>query len=410
MKIFNRNITKADTSKKSLNSNYWLNLSPLFNNDVVFSKQTFYDLYAKNGDIRECVRKISWSVARNGIYLLDNNLQIVSDNVITTEVQNLFKEPTFQKFKVSFWKNYLISWEVYVEPIKNAFWETIRFHVIDSRSVTKVVEKWVIKAFNVLQEDGTSKQYKADELWFFKFEDDINYSLNGMWILNSVFYDAVLDLEAVKSNYSFYKNSARPDMMLLLDGNLTEEEQQNAVDMFNAQFKGSTNAHKVIIGGWITDIKQLSLTAKDMELIMQRELSTDKICSAFGVPKALLWYIKDTNYSNGENVKEEYLEWTIKPHTEDFDDILNKLLQMFRPELFKKYWIKSDSEQLKETQERYNGQRADVQTGIITINEARIDRWLEPLNDENADKPLVSRNAVLLEDVALDAVLPWDEI
>jgi hypothetical protein len=41
----------------------------------------------------------------------------------------------------------------------------------------------------------------------------------------------------VKTNYSFYKNSARPDMMLLLDGNLTEEEQQNAVDMFNAQFK-----------------------------------------------------------------------------------------------------------------------------------------------------------------------------
>lgn len=410
MKIFNRNITKADTSKKSLNSNYWLNLSPLFNNDIVFSKQTFYDLYAKNGDIRECVRKIAWSVARNGIYLLDNQQQIVPDNVITTEVQNLFKEPSFQKFKTNFWRNYLISWEVYVEPIQNAFWQTIRFHVIDSRSVTKVVEKWVIRAFNVIEDDGTSKQYRADQLWFFKFEDDINYSINWMWVLTSVFYDAVLDLEAVKTNYSFYKNSARPDMMLLLDGNLTEEEQQNAVDMFNAQFKWSTNAHKVVIGGWITDIKQLSLTAKDMEQIAQRELSTDKICSAFGVPKAMLWYVKETNYSNGENVKEEYIEWTIKPHTEDFDDMLNKLLQMFRPDLFKKYWIKSDSEQLKETQERYNGQRADVQTGIITINEARIDRWLEPLQDENADKPLVSRNSVLLEDVALDAVLPWDEI
>jgi hypothetical protein len=30
------------------------------------------------------------------------------------------------------------------------------------------------------------------------------------------------------------------------------------------------------------------LTAKDMEQIAQRELSTDKICSAFGVPKAML--------------------------------------------------------------------------------------------------------------------------
>lgn len=410
MKIFNRNITKANTSKKGLNTNYWLNLSPLFNNDVVFSKQTFYDLYAKNGDIRECVKKISWSVARNGIYLLDNKQQIVPDNIVTMEVANLFKEPTFAKFKTNFWRNYLISWELYIEPIKNLMWQVIRFHVLDSRAVTKVIEAWVIKAFNVVQEDWTQRQYKADELWFFKYEDDINYSINGMWILTSVVYDAVMDLEAVKTNYSFYKNSARPDLMLLLDGNLTDEEQQIAKDQFEAQFKGSTNAHKVIVGGWIQDIKQLSLSSKDMEQIAQRELSTDKICSAFGVPKAMLWYIKETNYSNGQNVKEEYIEWTIKPHTEDFDDILNKLLQMFRPDLFKNYWIQSDSEQLKETQERYNGQRADVQCGILTINEARIDRWLEPLDDENANKPLVSRNAVLLEDVALDAVLPWDEI
>jgi hypothetical protein len=42
-----------------------LDLSLLFNNDVVFSKQTFYDLYAKNGDIRQAVKKIAGSVARN---------------------------------------------------------------------------------------------------------------------------------------------------------------------------------------------------------------------------------------------------------------------------------------------------------------------------------------------------------
>jgi hypothetical protein len=33
---------------------------------------------------------------------------------------------------------------------------------------------------------------------------------------------------------------------------------------------------------------------------------------------------------------------------------------MFRPDLFENYRIKSDSEQLKETQEWLNGQRADV--------------------------------------------------
>jgi hypothetical protein len=57
-----------------------------------------------------------------------------------------------------------------------------------------------------------------------------------------------------------------------------------------------------------------------------------------------------------------------------------------------------------------NGQRADVLAWLITINEARIDRWLEPSTDENADKLMTSKNQVLLEDITLDAVLPWDEI
>ena len=409
MRLFNYEISKVN--KKSLNTKYGLDLSLLYDNDVVFNKSTFYELYAKNSDIRECVRKIAWAVARNGIYLLDNDKQIVEDNVITEEVLDLFKTPTFEKFKVNLWRNYLVSWELYIKPIQNLMWETMRFDILDSRAVTKILRDGVITWYRVASNNWIKTQvFDVDQIAYFKFEDDISYSINGMWVLTSIMYDVVTDLEASKSNYSFYKNSARPDMMLLLDGNLTAEEQQIAKDQFEAQFKWSANAHKVMVWWWIADIKQISLTSKDMETIAHRELSTDKICSAFGVPKALLWYIKDTNYSNGQNVKEEFLEWTVKPHERDFDAILNKCLEMFRPDLFEKYWIKSDSEQLKETQEWLNGQRADVQAWILTINEARIDRWLEPRDDENADKLMTSRNQVLLEDIALDAVLPWDEI
>lgn len=383
----------------------------LFNNDVVFSKQTFYDLYAKNGDIRQAVKKIAGSVARNWIYLQDNDRQTVDDNVLTDQVSDLFKAPTFAKFKIDLYRNYLISWELYIKPLKNAFDETIRFDVIDSRAVTKIISNGVITWYRVVEKDGVKiQEYKADEIAYFKYENDINNSLNGMWILTSVLYDAVLDLEALKTNYSLYKNSARPDMLLLLDGNLSEEEQQIATDKFRAQFTWSNNAHKVIVGGWIQDIKTLSLTARDMETISQRKLTTEKISATFGVPKAMLWYVEDVNYNNGQNQKEEFLEGTIKPFEQDFDAILNKLLQMFKPDIFNKYWIKSDSEQLKETQEWLNGQRADVLAWIITINEARVDRWLERVEDENADKLITSRNQVLLEDIALDAVLPWDEI
>lgn len=83
---------------------------------------------------------------------------------------------------------------------------------------------------------------------------------------------------------------------------------------------------------------------------------------------------------------------------------------MFLPDLRKKYRIKCDSEQLDETQERYEGQRKDVDRGILTINEVRIDRGLEPSQEPNCNKHITSRNSVLLEDISLDAVLDPNEI
>ena len=193
MRLFNFEINKVN--KKSVWNNYWLDLSLLFDNDVVFSKATYFDLYMKNSDIRECVRKIAWAVARNGIYLLDNDKQTVEDNVVTEEVFSLFKTPTFEKFKVNFWRNYLVSGELYIKPIRNPFGETIRFDVLDSRAVTKVLQDGVITSFRVTTNNGMKTQvFPVEEIWYFKFEDDINYSINGMWVLTSIMYDVVTDL------------------------------------------------------------------------------------------------------------------------------------------------------------------------------------------------------------------------
>jgi hypothetical protein len=41
----------------------------------------------------------------------------------------------------------------------------------------------------------------------------------------------------MKTNYSFYQNSAIPSALLLLENDLSLEEMQNAKDQFEAQFK-----------------------------------------------------------------------------------------------------------------------------------------------------------------------------
>lgn len=384
-------------------------IASFLKNDATLDMNTYYQLYEFNWDIRQAIQKISNWVARNWIYLQNNQRQTIENNIITDEVFDLFKAPTFLKWKKDLYRNYLLSGELYVAPIKNEAWTTIWFDIFDSRLVSKTVDPyWVIEKFTVSSQWYT-KTYLPNELAFFKREDSVNSSVDWMWVLNGCIYDALSDLESMKTNYSFYQNSAIPSAMLLLDEWLSPEEMKNAKDQFEAQFKWSNNQHKTLIAGWVKDLKTISLTPRDMEFINQRHLTTEKISAVFGVPKTILWYTESVNYSNWSNQRKEFIEWTLRPLEADLEHIMNRLLEMFRPDLRKKIRIKADGEQLEESQERQDWLRKDVQSWIITINEARIERWLEALNDENANKLLVSKNMILLEDVALDPVLSLDE-
>lgn len=390
-------------------SNNLQSLSSLLRNEYSLDLNTYYMLYEYNWDVRQAIQKIANWVARNWIYLQDNQRKTIENNIITDEVADLFKAPTFLKWKKDLYRNYMLSWELYIAPIKNEWWQTIWFDIIDSRLVSKTVDVyWFITKFTV-QSQWKIQTYAPNELAFFKREDSVNSQVDWMWVLNWCVYDALSDLEAQKTNYSFYKNSAIPSALLLLDDNLSNEEMQNAKDQFEAQFKWSNNQHKTMVAWWVKDIKTISLTPRDMEFINQRHLTTEKISAVFGVPKTILWYTETVNYSNWNNQRKEFIEWTLRPLEADFEHILNKLLEMFRPDLFAKLRIKADWEQLEETQERMEWLRKDVASWIMTINEARIERWFEALPDENADKLLVSRNVVLLEDIALDPILYSDE-
>lgn len=384
-------------------------IASFLKNDATLDMNTYYQLYEFNWDIRQAIQKIANWVARNWIYLQDNKRQTIENNILTDDVFDLFKAPTFLKWKKDLYRNYFLSWELYVLPVKNESWLTIWFDILDSRLVRKTVDPYgIITSFTVSNQSIT-KTFQPNEIAFFKREDSVNSSVDWMWVLNGCIYDALSDLESMKTNYSFYQNSAIPSAMLLLDEWLSPEEMQNAKDQFEAQFKWSNNQHKTLIAGWVKDLKTISLTPRDMEFINQRHLTTEKISAVFGVPKTILWYTESVNYSNWSNQRKEFIEWTLRPLEADLEHIMNRLIEMFRPDLRKKIRIKADGEQLEESQERQDWLRKDVQSWIITINEARIERWLEALNDENANKLLVSKNMILLEDVALDPVLSLDE-
>lgn len=135
---------------------------------------------------------------------------------------------------------------------------------------------------------GQMIQYDPYQIGYFLYDKSLHNENDGRSILTGLMYDVLNDLNAVRSNYYYYKNSAVPSAILLLNESMTEEEMQNAKDQFDAQYKGLENSHKMLIGAGVSDIKTLSFSPRDMETVAQRRITTEKVAAAFGVPKSVL--------------------------------------------------------------------------------------------------------------------------
>lgn len=379
--------------------------------DFEFSKETFVELYDTNTDISWCVWKIANNVAKNWLYLVDSEWNQLKDKKRDMEMFSLFKVPTFQDFKLAVFKNYDITWELYIIPSFNLYQEVKGFQVLDSRMMYKKYDKfWNIEKFIQRNERGQTIEYLPYQLAYFIREPSRFNEHDWKSILTGVLYEALNDLSAVRSNYFYYKNNSTPTAVMTFNETLTDEEMQNARDQYNAQFQGVENTNKMLFVWGGQKIEQLSISPRDMDQINQRYLTTEKICATFWVAKSILWYSKDVNYNNWDNNSEEFYKWTVYPNETTFEHILNKLIEMFVPELWRDYSIKCDWEVLPFSDEYIESWRKDVSQWIRTINEVRIDRGLEPVQDENADKLLIPKTLNLLEDVSLDAVLSPDEI
>jgi hypothetical protein len=187
---------------------------------------------------------------------------------------------------------------------------------------------------------------------------------------------------------------------------MDEAEQKIALEQLKNQFSGWENKHKVSASSGIKDVKVIGQSMKDMEFLALRWFTTERVCTALWVPKTILWYSDNINFSTSDNQYRKYIEYTIRPLEKQLEYIFTTLLLQIDENIEFEFEDKNEfdlNEKITRNEKLFN-------IWVRTINQINKDLWYELSTDENADKIIIKSGYTFLEDVWVDLVAPLNTI
>jgi HK97 family phage portal protein len=206
-----------------------------------------------------------------------------------------------------------------------------------------------------------------------------NFSLDGINGLSPLRLHAIRrGIAAAEFQDGFLKNGARPSLVFTSKTNPSLEAQDRLRETAERLYSGPENIGKIMMLFGDADVKTVSLSPADAQLIETAGMSVAEIAAAYGVPMNLLNITdKTSTYASAEWFDIEFVKYTIRPMCVRFaSEFTSKLLN---PRLSQS--IKFNLNSLLEGQPKSQAEmiRTYVAAGVMTPNEARAKLNLKPL-------------------------------
>lgn len=280
--------------------------------------------------------------------------------------------------------------QAYLDLDGNAFWYLAR----DKDGKGDIQEIWLLRPDKIeivadkenpllvagyvyRQSDGTKIPFDVKNILHFKNFNPLGehpFPHRGMGIVQASQWSIDTDNESRVWNYSFFKNSARPDGFLTTEGTMGAEDFKRLKEQWEQSHRGSDRAHKtaLLTGGlkW----EDISRSQKDMDFLEQRRFSRDEILALFRVPKSVIGIVEDVNRANAEASNYIFASRTVDPLMKKIVATINEFLV---PEFGDNLYLEYESPVPEDRAQTIN----EYVMGIdkwLTRNEIREEEGLEP--------------------------------
>lgn len=214
---------------------------------------------------------------------------------------------------------------------------------------------------------------------------------------------------------NFFKNSARPSVLLMHPKSLKEEAQKRLKTSWDQMYQGVQNQHKTAVLEDGMNVQFMNISARDSQLIESLDFSAKDVARWYKVPASMLGVKDSVSYNSLEQESLRYLgqaldPWLVKWEEESWDKLLTeeqKRSDNYFMEFNRNAIIRVD---MKSRFEAYSKSLAGASwmaineiRGLENLNNAENEKFNEIIlpsnNFGNPDAPTNTRSVEIEQDI-----------
>ena len=236
------------------------------------------------------------------------------------------------------------------------------------------------RLYYVTWPDGTFQLYDQDDIFHVP---NVGFNgLVGMSTIQAAAQTIGLGLAAEQSSASFYEHGMAAQLAFTYPAKLDDKVHEGLMQMMERRYAGPRNHYRPIVLSQGGEVKTLTMSASDAQLIESRRFTVMEICRFFGVPPVMIGESeKTTSFGSGvEQMARWFTTFTLSDHYVAIEQELEAKLFRMSPcfaEFDESELTRGDT---KTRGDYYKIARGSMQEpGFMTINEIRAAEGLPPV-------------------------------
>ena len=211
----------------------------------------------------------------------------------------------------------------------------------------------------------------------------MNHPLVGLSPLYAAGTSAMTGQTIQQNSFSFFANMSRASGVLTSPGKISQELANRLKTEWDQNFKGGSMGRTAVLGEGMK-WEPLTISAADAQLIEQLRWSVEDVARCFRVPTYMLTDASKVSFKNAETLARNYYSQTLQYHIESIEARIDQAFGL-TGNTFCEFDLAAMLRM--ELDARMAAYQTGIQSGVLTINEARKLEELKPM--EGGDEPLI---------------------